>query len=636
MTMRRWLIVALIAALALPQAAFAVEYSLGIQDVDAADFPDVRISVTAPVELLAGDREAAFSVTENGEPVDVLAEQRLSEPETPVDVVLAIDTSGSMKGESLDAAKRAARAFVEAMQPPNRVAIVAFSTSASVVAPFTADDGVLEAAIDSLTASGETAAYDSLVAAAGLASEPGANVKGVVFLSDGGDTMSRTTLDEAVRQVRGAGIPVYAVSLPSYEADPAVLEAIASQTGGRQVAIADIATLPDLYRDIAEEIQTSYVIVYRSAEPVTKDLEIVVSAAAGEDTGDALTVVTNPRFGEEPPIATEILSTGPAGVFSFVGAVALIGFSVMLLALAVTLLVVRPHTTMDQMRFYEQLRVGADGLPTADDATGEGLRQRMVGVVDYVAGRGGFTGLVRQRLERAGLPLRPAEYITGHVSAVVIAGVIGQILTGSLPVAIVVILLVTLLPMLYLDLKARSRMQAFEEQLPQILNLISGSLRAGWGLLQSVDMVVQETLPPASDEFRRVQTEARLGLPVEDALRAMAERVGSDDFTWAVSAIAIQREVGGNLAEVLDVVAATIRDRAALRRTVSALTAEGRISAIVLLALPFVEGIFLFAVNPSYMRPMFTEPLGWLIIGTGLLLLLVGSLWLIRAMKVEV
>jgi tight adherence protein B len=260
----------------------------------------------------------------------------------------------------------------------------------------------------------------------------------------------------------------------------------------------------------------------------------------------------------------------------------------------------------------------------------------MVGVVDYVAGRGGFTGLVRQRLERAGLPLRPAEYITAHVALVVTAGVLAQILTGALGVSFIVVLLATLGPMLYLELKVHSRQTAFEEQLPQILNLIAGSLRAGWGLLQSVDMVVQETMPPASDEFRRVQTEARLGLPVEDALQAMADRVGSQDFSWAVSAIAIQREVGGNLAEVLDVVAATIRDRAALRRHVSALTAEGRISAVILLALPFVEGVFLYVVNPTYMRPMFTEPLGWMILGSGLLLLVIGSLWLVRAMRVEV
>jgi len=633
---KRAIILALALALALPQAAFAAEYTLGIQGVNVEDYPDVKVSVTVPAELLAGGQKAAFAVTENGESVEVLAEDRLSEPDVPVDVVLAIDTSGSMKGDSLEAARRAARAFVEAMQPPNRVAIIAFSTSARVVAPFTADDAVLFAAIDALAAGGETAAYDSLIAAASLSREAGANVKGVVFLSDGGDTMSRATLDDAVGQVRSAGVPVYAVSLPSYEADPEVLRTIAAQTGGRQVAIDDMATLPELYRNIAEEIQTSYVIVYRSEEPVTKDLEIEVSAVAGGDTAGAGTFVTNPRFGEEPPDTGEVLSVGPADLLSLVGAVALVGFSVMLLALGAALLLTRPRTTLDQMRFYEQLRSGANGLPTADDATGEGLRRRMVGVVGYVAGRRGITGMVRQRLERAGLPLRPAEYVTAHITLVVIAGVVAQVITGNMALAAIVVVFATLAPMFYLDLKARSRMTAFEEQLPQILNLIAGSLRAGWGLLQSVDMVVQETLPPASDEFKRVQTEARLGLPVEDALQAMADRVGSDDFAWAVSAIAIQREVGGNLAEVLDVVAATIRDRAALRRHVSALTAEGRLSAIILLALPFVEGIVLYAVNPTYMRPMFTEPLGWLILAGGLLLLLIGSIWLVRAMQVEV
>lgn len=633
---RRWLIAGIVAALALAQPAFAAGMLLGVQTVDTADFPDVRIAVTVPAELLEGGREATFAVSENGRQVEVLAQEQLTEPEIPVDVVLAIDTSGSMKGESLEAAKRAARAFVDAMQPPNRVAIVAFSTTASVVAPFTDDDATLSAAIDGLTAAGETAAYDSLIAAAGLAREPGANVKGVVFLSDGGDTMSRATLDDAVRQTRDVGVPVYAVSLPSYEADPAVLTTIAAQTGGRQVPIDDIGTLPETYRSIAEEIQTSYVLVYRSRQPATKDLEIEVEAIAGEDTASAVSVVGNPKFSGEAPEAAEVLTMTPADVLSLVGAVALSGFSAMLLVLGIILLVVRPHTTLDQMRFYEQLRTGSGDFPSADDATGEGIRQRMVGAVEFVASRRGLTGLVRQRLERAGLPLRPAEYITGHLLFVVVLGVLAQILSGSFAVALIVVLLATLVPMLALDLKIRARQTAFEEQLPQILNMIAGSLRAGWGLLQAVDMVVQETMPPAADEFRRVQTEARLGLPVEDALQSMADRVGSEDFSWAVSAIAIQREVGGNLAQVLDVVAATIRDRAALRRHVSALTAEGRISAIILLALPFVEAVFLSVVNPTYMRPMFTEPLGWAILGVGLLLLVVGSIWLVRAMKVEV
>lgn len=635
--MRRTLaIVLLVALLGSAAPARGEGLSLGIQNIDAADYPDVRLNVTVPAQL-AGDRDPVFAVSENGQKVQVLAAEH-PEPEAalPVDVVLAIDVSGSMKGASLEAAKEAAIEFIDAMAAPNRVAIVAFSTSARIVARFTDDDAQLRTAINGLEAGGETAAYDSLVTAAALSGEAGTNVRGVVFLSDGGDTMSRATLDEAVRRVRAAAIPVYAVSLPSYEADPAVLRNIASQTSGRQVAIDDVAALPALYRDIAEEIQTSYVVVYRSRRPGTKDLEISVQAVAGDRAATASSVLANPRFGSEPTSAEKVLSVEPADMVSYGVAILLVWVSVMLLVLGIALFLIRPRTTIEQLRFYEQLRGSSGEYSTVEDATGDGLRQRMVDAVGYVAGRGGFTLALRERLERAGLPLRPAEYITGHFMLVVVAGVITQLATANLALSTLVVLVATAGPILYIDAKVRSRTAAFEEQLPQILNLIAGSLRAGWGLLQSVDMVVKETLPPASDEFRRVQTEARLGLPVEDALRAMSQRVGSEDFAWAVTAISIQREVGGNLAEVLDVVAATIRDRSALRRQVSALTAEGKLSAMILIALPFIEGIVLFAVNPSYMRPLVTEPLGWMILATGLLLLLVGSVWLVRALKVEV
>jgi len=637
--MRTRAIITLITLAVLLSATFpavAAELVLGIQGVSTDDYPDVRLAVTVPAALVGESSQAAFTVTENGRKAKILAEEQLAQPDKPVDVVLAIDTSGSMDGASIEAAKSAANEFVDAMQSPNRVAIVAFDTTARVVARFTDDDAALKRAIAGLKAGGETAAYDSLVSATGLSDAAGTNVKAIVLLSDGGDTMSRTTLDDAVSRTRGAGIPVYAVSLPSYEADPAALRTIAEQTGGRQVALEDIATLPALYRDIAEEIQTSYVVVYRSNRPRTKDLEIAVRAVSGDRAAGAATVIANPRFDAAPVEATEVLAVAPRDLLSFGAAVMLVGASCGLLILGLALLVMKPRTTIDQLHFYEQLRSTSGDLPNVDDATGEGLRHRMVGAVDYVAGRRGLTGVAREKLERAGLPLRPAEYITAHFTLVVVAGVVTQMFGANIALSMLVIVIATIVPILYIDMKARSRMAAFEEQLPQILNLIAGSLRAGWGMLQAIDMVVNETLPPARDEFRRVQTEARLGLPVDDALHAMAERVGSEDFAWAVSAISIQREVGGNLAEVLDVVAATIRDRAALRRQVSALTAEGRLSAIILIALPFVEGIVLWAVNPTYMNILFTTTSGRILLAGGLLLLLIGSFWLTRAMKVEV
>ena len=141
-----------------------------------------------------------------------------------------------------------------------------------------------------------------------------------------------------------------------------------------------------------------------------------------------------------------------------------------------------------------------------------------------------------------------------------------------------------------------------------MLGLLAGSLRAGYGLLQGVELVVKEMTPPTSVEFGRVVTEARLGLPVETALEKMARRMGSEDFLWAVSAVSIQREVGGNLAEVLDIVATTIRERDALRRHISGLTSEGRLSAVILSVLPFAVLGAMLIVSAELHRCLVHQP----------------------------
>jgi tight adherence protein B len=172
--------------------------------------------------------------------------------------------------------------------------------------------------------------------------------------------------------------------------------------------------------------------------------------------------------------------------------------------------------------------------------------------------------------------------------------------------------------------------------MPDVLNLLAGSMRAGWGLLQSVGIVVKEMGAPAGPEFGRVVTETRLGLPLEEALQRMADRVESDDFTWAVTAISIQREVGGNLAEVLDLVAETIRERSGLRGQIKMLTGEGRLSAGILTALPFVEAAVLWVLNPSYFGKLFSSPVGIAAGGVALLMVVVGSVWLRRIATIEV
>jgi tight adherence protein B len=223
-----------------------------------------------------------------------------------------------------------------------------------------------------------------------------------------------------------------------------------------------------------------------------------------------------------------------------------------------------------------------------------------------------------------------------HLAIVIVAGVLAMWVSGSVFVGVLAVVVAVIVPLLVVDARIRGRKAAFEAQLPDVLNLIAGALRAGWGLQQSIDLVVEQMGPPVSDEFARAQTEVRLGRSVEEALETVARRTQSEDFSWAVTAIGIQRDVGGNLAEVLDVVAATIRDRGALKRQISGLTAKGRLSAWILLVLPFVLVFALSVLNPAYMLGLFTTVPGLVMMAIGVTLLIVGALWLRTIVTIEV
>jgi len=174
-----------------------------------------------------------------------------------------------------------------------------------------------------------------------------------------------------------------------------------------------------------------------------------------------------------------------------------------------------------------------------------------------------------------------------------------------------------------------------ENQLPDCLVMIAGALRAGYSLIQSIKLASTELAEPVSGELKRVVKEVSLGLSVDEALENMARRVNSQGFEWTVVAMNIQKEVGGNLAEVLEKVARTLRSRKEFKRHVNALTAEGRLSAIVLIILPFFEGIFLYIVNPSYVGLLFSSALGLTMIFVALVLMGIGWYWMKKVIAIK-
>ena len=228
-------------------------------------------------------------------------------------------------------------------------------------------------------------------------------------------------------------------------------------------------------------------------------------------------------------------------------------------------------------------------------------------------------------LERADLPLRTAELAWLSVACGLIAGILLGVV--GLPVWVAV-LGCAAAPVTFASYKARKRIRAFEAQLPDVLITLAASLRAGHGLRQAIRAVVEEGHEPARKEFGRVVTEASLGRPMEEALGDMARRLDSEDFDYVVTAVTVQRQVGGALAGLLDMVADTVRSRQQFHRKVRSLTAMGRLSALILIALPFILAVALTAVNPGYMEPLYNTSTGHTLIALGLAGMLIGSLFL--------
>jgi tight adherence protein B len=199
----------------------------------------------------------------------------------------------------------------------------------------------------------------------------------------------------------------------------------------------------------------------------------------------------------------------------------------------------------------------------------------------------------------------------------------------------VVVLLLIILPFLFINILISRRTQKFDEQLPDTLQLISGALKAGYSFNQSINMVVEETKPPISDEFARVLNEARMGLPENEALENSANRIGSSHFAWVVMAINVQREVGGNLSEIMEIIADTIRERARVMNQIKALTSEGRLSAAILIALPIILGIMLFATSRAYISLLFTNRIGLVMVVFSAILMITGIIWILRIVNVK-
>lgn len=271
----------------------------------------------------------------------------------------------------------------------------------------------------------------------------------------------------------------------------------------------------------------------------------------------------------------------------------------------------------------------------AGDADTSGGGQERRSLLRRVGQPGGPASRLADALTRADLPLTVPEFILA-VAGLVVAGFGLGWWRGGILFAALVALLAALLPFVYLNVRAGRRRQAFTNQIPDTLALLIGALRAGYGVTQALDMLVERLPQPSSTEFGRAMRAVNLGLPVNRALNDMADRVGSDDLYLVVTAMNVQQEVGGNLAQVLETIAETVRERIRVKREIRVFTAQQRMTGIILGALPIAAVLLIGSVNREYMSGLFSTTIGRIMVAAAVILQVIGFLVIRKIVDIEV
>lgn len=643
---RRWASIALVGVLAAGYGGAASAADDAVASIDSVQTRGEKVQVLVGLEGLPDGATPALSsltVQVGGEELAATAELASAVDEGATiqrTAVLALDASESMRGERFAAAKEAARAFVDAAPTDVLIGVVSFSDEVrNVQAPTTDRTEVLEA-VDSLTLEKETLLYPGIAGALDMAGSEGS--RSVLVLSDGKDTTGRS-VTPLLTDVKRSGVRLDVVSLGLDREQLALLDSLAA-AGSGEVLTADPAALTELFTDQAAVLESQLLVTFavpEGAEGGDETLAVSIDAAGETYLDQALISLPADTSAQPSPSApTASTSASAPGSAYLIGGVTAFGVALLaLLLVALGVLDVRtPVTVVDRLSPYQQGqgRSGGAGAGAVPQAAPVGLKRQAVQATERALS-GGLQSKLSGKLDAAGIKLTAAEWALTHAGIAAAAALTGFLLSGGGLLLTGMLLLVgAVLPWYYLKHKRTKRLKAFDSQLADTLQLLSGSLSAGLSFSQSIDTVVREGSDPVSGEFRRSLVEQRLGVDLEESLDGVAKRMQSDDFAWVVMAIRIQRQVGGNLAELLLTVASTLREREHLRRQVKVLSAEGVFSAWILGGLPPAFVAYLLLARREYLEPMWQETIGLVMTGGATAAMIVGVFWMSRAIKVEV
>jgi tight adherence protein B len=593
-----------LAALATFAAAFAVAAAPAADapgiavNEGAALFPDRTFVLTLDDNrtLASGD----VTVTEDGRAVSGAIVQPAASG-SGIGTVLLIDSSKSMT-KKIGSAMEAARTFA-ARNPGQPLSVVFFNNAPTVALPFTTDQARIKAALAKSPELAEgTRIYDALAAAAAQVRGSGLGAATVVLLSDGDDVGSVTSLDSALGQLNDQNVRAFTVGIKSKVFSPDDLERIAEDTGGSYAEASSPEALNAIYDALGFKLGNEYLLRYRSdARPDQKvDVKIAVVGVA-EPVAFSY---TSPATGTTAPYQESFWDKLLQSSLLLVGIVALVG-----------LLVYFAVRQLLSLRSNRRLRARLGEFVTLPEDEDAARRRReidevLAAVGDQKQKRRSWRWFddFAEDVEVARIGRDPSHLVWGSI----VAGILLAVVCGAAfrPFWAVLGILPPLVMNAVVRGRARTLRNEFAEQLPENLDVLASALRAGHSLAGAMEVVANEAPEPSSGEFTRVVTDEQLGIPLDEALEVTAKRMQNSDMDQVAILALLQREAGGNTAEVLDQVIANIRARMDVRRLVTVLTAQGRLSSWIIAAIPIGILVFIQLVNPAQIEPLFETGIG--------------------------
>ena len=637
--MRRLLLAPAVAALALLAAGTASPAARSFHVTQAqSSFPERAYVLSLPERMRL--HRGQVQVFENGRPVpDLSIVASTAASPKQFGVVLVIDASQSMEGKPEEAALAAARAFAAQRRPNEQLAVITYNVEPRVVLDFTTDGAQIDAALSKRPPFNfGTHISDAVVKALDLIKAAHITAGSVVVLSDGQehrgyhDKAKHETEESAAKAARHAHVRVFTVGLRSQFFDPKTLRHLAVDTGAQYSEAVTAAQLRAIYTSLGFKLAREYVLRYTS--PAGPGRHITVSVRVRGLRGVATSAYVTPRLHVKGATKAKPYHES---FFHRLFTSPLMTLFITFLAASLVAISVVAFASMWKRGTLQKRMAEFVSLPVPEKERASGvLADKIEGGTEKMLDRTGWWGRFVADIEFAGIKAKPERIILFTFIGTFLTIWLFSVFTHSLLIALVIGLCIPFVVRFWIKRKVDRKRQLFAEQLPDNLQVLASALRAGHSFIGALSVVVDDAPEPSRTEFRRVVADEQLGVPLEDALHVVVERMESRELEQVALVAALQRQTGGNTAEVLDRVTETIRERFELRRTVRTLTAQGRLSRWVVSFLPLFLLLVITLINPGYMHIMYSSTIGKIALVFSGLMVLSGSLVIKRIINIKV